>query len=253
MDAGALSILKNTIQELSLHRWHSDEIDKLATALAKAQAEIKDAALDSTNPHFRSDYATLTSCWAAVRAPFSKNGLAITQLTRIVDDEVVLDTVLLHNSGQWVRSTYPVRPEKPTPQGFGSALTYAKRYSLCGIGGIAPAGDDDDGNAASSPTPPARKAAPQKPHPVRNVVSSTEAAMGPQSETPNRPITDAQRKMLWARAKEREEQTGTDAREIIDHVCFAVGIEEKNDEGRHVFRQGNFDAVLESLKTWQPA
>ena len=69
-------------------QWSSPEIEELATALAQAQAEIKDAELDSTNPFFKHGaYATLASCWAAIRDPFGKNSLAVTQLTRLEGDE----------------------------------------------------------------------------------------------------------------------------------------------------------------------
>jgi hypothetical protein len=163
--------------------WSSPEIDKLAKALAKAQAEIKDAETDAENPHFRSAYATLASCWASARAPLSKNGLAITQLTRLEDGVIMLDTLLLHGSGQWVRSTYPVKPEKPTPQGLGSALTYAKRYSLCSVCGVSPAGEDDDGNAAS-PAPPARKRAPAPQQPTDPAVDAAFAATEPPAKPP---------------------------------------------------------------------
>jgi hypothetical protein len=215
--------------------WSSLEIDKLATALAKAQGEIGDAELDSTNPHFRSDYATLTSCWHAVREPLSKHSLAIAQLTRLEGDTVLLDTVLMHSSGQWVRSTYPVKPDKPTAQGYGSALSYAKRYSLCSVCGIAPAGEDDDGNAASpAPLRAAPRAAPQQP------------------ATPNKPITDPQRKKMWAMAKQREETTGTDARQIIDAILGDLNITEKRDDGKPLIRMGEFDAIVRGLEKWEP-
>lgn len=130
----------------------STEIGKLAEALAKAQGEIKGAAKDSTNPHYRSKYADLASVWDACRQALTKNGLSVVQLPDVSADGVFLHTTLAHSSGQWMRGTMPVKPVQDTPQGLGSALTYARRYSLAAMVGVAP-DDDDDGNAASAGTP----------------------------------------------------------------------------------------------------
>ena len=127
----------------------SEQINEIAGALAKAQGEIKGAAKDSTNPHFRSKYADLASVWDACRAALSKNGLSVIQTPDTTADGVFLYTTLAHSSGQWIRSTMPVRPVQDTPQGLGSALTYARRYSLASMVGVAP-DDDDDGQAAST-------------------------------------------------------------------------------------------------------
>lgn len=129
----------------------SPEIAKLAEALAKAQGQIKGAAKDSTNPHFKSKYADLASVWDACRTALSANGLSVVQLPDVSADGVFLHTTLAHSSGQWMRGTMPVRPVQDTPQGLGSALTYARRYSLAAMVGVAP-DDDDDGNAASEGT-----------------------------------------------------------------------------------------------------
>jgi len=124
----------------------------LFAALAKAQGAIRGAEKDRTNPQFRQGYATLASVWDACRAALSANGLAVVQATQVdADGHVLLRTVLGHASGSSVEALYPVRPTQDTPQAYGSALTYARRYSLAAIVGVAP--DDDDGEAASK-TPP---------------------------------------------------------------------------------------------------
>lgn len=128
---------------------HSDQINELATALAKAQGEIEIAVKDSENPHFKSRYADLQSCWAACRDPLTKHGLAVVQSPSHEDGVAHVTTLLTHSSGQWMRSDCSVRPNKPDAQGLGSALTYLRRYALSAMVGIAP-GDDDDGNAASA-------------------------------------------------------------------------------------------------------
>jgi hypothetical protein len=137
----------------------SETINELATALSKAQAAIKGAIEDSTNPHFRSKYASLQSYIDAAREPLTKNGLAITQLLTDINCEnmnlVTIETVMMHSSGQWISSTFSVPVSKADAQGFGSAVTYARRYSYAGIVGISPI--DDDGQAAiQQPVPVAK-------------------------------------------------------------------------------------------------
>jgi len=125
----------------------SENINELAQALAKAQGEITGALKDSANPFFKSKYADLASCWDACRAALSKNGLAVTQFPTTDPTGTYLVTSLLHSSGQWMRSSLLVQPKDDTPQAMGSALTYARRYALTAIVGVAQV--DDDGNAAS--------------------------------------------------------------------------------------------------------
>lgn len=123
---------------------------KLAEALAAAQGELKPAAKDSKNPFFKSSYADLTSVWECIRAALSKNGLAVVQTLDVQGDKAltVLKTMLLHKSGEFITSTYPVKPIKDDPQGVGSAITYARRYALSALVGVV-ADEDDDGEAAT--------------------------------------------------------------------------------------------------------
>lgn len=125
------------------------ELKDLAAALAKAQSEVKAALKDSKNPHFKSSYADLTSIWEACRTALTKNGLSVVQRTDFSDADVWLETMLLHSSGQSIAGRYPLRPQQQTPQGYGSALTYARRYALAAMVGVV-ADEDDDGNAASA-------------------------------------------------------------------------------------------------------
>lgn len=127
----------------------SAELKDLISALAKAQGVLKPAVFNRTNPHFRTKYADFTSCMDACRAPLSENGLAVIQYCDTIDGKLNLITVLAHVSGQWMRSLFPLIPSKMDSQGIGSAMTYAKRYSLCGMVGIvADEEGDDDGEAA---------------------------------------------------------------------------------------------------------
>lgn len=133
----------------------SAEIKDLIGALAKAQGELQPAVFNRVNPHFKTRYADFTSCMDACRGPLSSNGLAVIQTVQNVDGKLVLVTMLAHTSGQWMTSEFPLVAQKMDAQGIGSAMTYAKRYSLCGIVGIvADEEEDDDGNAAiGRPTP----------------------------------------------------------------------------------------------------
>ncbi len=135
----------------------SDNINELAAALAKAQGEIKGAVKDANNPFHRSMYADLQSVWDAIRGPLSSHGLSVVQFPEEIDGKLVLYTMLAHESGQWVASHLPITPGYTDkqgefvplydPQAMGSAITYARRYSLQAAAGVAPM--DDDGNAAS--------------------------------------------------------------------------------------------------------
>ena len=126
----------------------SETIGKLAEALAKAQGQMESAKFDRRNPHFGAKYASLAAVMDAARKPLSENGLSVVQTTELTERGVILHTWLLHASGEWTRSIYPVIPVKNDPQGMGSALTYARRYNFAAIVGIA-SEDDDDGNEAS--------------------------------------------------------------------------------------------------------
>jgi hypothetical protein len=127
---------------------HSQTIEKIAPALIKAQAKIKGALKDSTNPHFRSKYADLSSVVEAVKAPLLEQGITFLQGVHDAVDGVAVETMLLHTSGEWISSTMRIPAVKQDAQGYGSAITYGRRYGLQSMCGV-PA-EDDDGNAATA-------------------------------------------------------------------------------------------------------
>lgn len=131
-----------------LDKTQSDQINELATALAKAQSEMEPAIKDSANPFFKSKYADLPAIWNACKDPLTKNGLAVIQTMDFRDGQCVLITTLAHSSGQWMRSLLPIVTEKNNAQGIGSAITYMRRYALSAIAGITADDEDDDANAA---------------------------------------------------------------------------------------------------------
>jgi hypothetical protein len=135
----------------------SDSIAALAAALSKAQAQIEGAIKDSTNPHFKSKYADLSSVVDAIRKPLAANGLAYVQTINQADNAASVSTLIMHASGEWIDcGAIAVPVSKADAQGYGSALTYARRYSLSAAFGVAP--EDDDGNAAAKATPVKPKA-----------------------------------------------------------------------------------------------
>lgn len=127
----------------------SEAINELAAALAIAQGQITGALKDSANPFFKSKYADLASVWDACREHLSKNGLAVIQTTREDIEGVTVETTLAHKSGQYISGLLRMFPKDKSPQAYGSAMTYARRYALAAIVGVAQV--DDDANAASKP------------------------------------------------------------------------------------------------------
>jgi hypothetical protein len=134
----------------------------IAGAIVKAQMAFGPALKTSQNPHFKSRYADLSACVEAVIEALNANGIALIQRTLPCESGVTVETVFLHTSGETLSSgPLHVPASKADPQGYGSALTYARRYSLMAACGIAP--EDDDGNAAASK--PVTYAKPSKPSP----------------------------------------------------------------------------------------
>lgn len=129
----------------------SEEIRDIAMALSKFQGEVPTVLKASTNPFFKSKYADLSIIMETVKEYLSKNGLSITQ-TLEPSEKVRLATTLIHTSGQWISSTIELLPKDVTPQAYGSAITYARRYALSALIGVV-SDEDDDGNAASMNKP----------------------------------------------------------------------------------------------------
>lgn len=130
-------------------------------AFVKAQREFAPALKTATNPHFKSRYADLATCVEAVLDALNNHGIGLMQRTYPDDSGVTVETVFVHESGESIDGgKLHVPAAKQDPQGYGSALSYARRYSLMAACGIAP--EDDDGNAASARPAPAKPAAKAK-------------------------------------------------------------------------------------------
>jgi len=187
----------------------SEETNELFAALAKAQGAMEGAKKDSANPFFKSKYADLSACWETIRKPFSENGLSVIQPPEPTDGTTVrLKTILGHSSGQWISSVVVMTPAKTDPQGIGSCLTYARRYGLMAMTGIAP--EDDDGEG-------------------------TKVQAQPRGE---RTITQKQQKFLFVMAK----QAGFDEAGLQSFLK-TFGVEKTAD-----IKAGQFDEVLKAVK-----
>lgn len=160
-------------------------MNTLAAAFIKAKREFAPALKDKTNPAFRSKYADLGACIEAVDDALLSNGIAVYQETFEDSTGVTVETVFLHESGESLRcGKLHVPAAKQDPQGYGSALTYARRYSLMAACGIAP--EDDDGNAASKPTNNVR---PMK-HTGQTIATEHLEALDPQQQEYIREFAD---------------------------------------------------------------
>ena len=139
----------------------SEDIKELAIALNKAQYEISGAKKTSDNPFFKKSYSDLFEVIKASKEALFNNGLSFCQFPMTVDNQVGVETILMHNSGQFMSNVLLLPALKVDPQSYGSAITYAKRYALQSILGIP--SEDDDGNLASSQKSTPKKQTYQKP------------------------------------------------------------------------------------------
>lgn len=134
-------------------------MSEISKALVQAQKNFGKALKTSINPHFRSKYADLSNVVEAVIDGLNDAGIALIQKTHDVQGGVKVETIFLHETGEEYSAGLLFVPSaKPDAQGYGSALTYARRYSLMAACGIAP--EDDDGNAASNQSKPKQQAQP---------------------------------------------------------------------------------------------
>lgn len=142
----------------------SPTLSKLAAALAKAQGAIEPALKDSNNPHFGSKYADLASIREVSRKPLADNELCYFQRIRRTEMDVIVQTTLLHSSGEFIRGDCELPVVQRTPQAVGSSITYGRRFGLAALLGIV-ADEDDDGNAALASGQSAPRAQRREPPP----------------------------------------------------------------------------------------
>ncbi len=175
----------------------SESITNLVKSLTAFQGKMIAVKKDANNPFYHSKYATLDIIWDAIRKPLSENGLSITQTMNLINDKSALETTLYHISGEWISGTQLVNPIKDDPQSLGSAISYARRYSLSAILGIV-ADEDDDANAATKPTEQKQSPKPEKGS--DNIIDKAEDIPGAKGEPT---ISAAQTKKIYASVKEK--------------------------------------------------
>ena len=124
----------------------SESINEIATALSKAQGDMTGAKKGTDNTFLKSKYSDLSQVIEAISKPFEGNGLSFVQGAEFEDGRVAVTTRIMHTSGQWIEATTSLPPTKNDAQGYGSAITYAKRYGLQALAGVPSV--DDDGNDA---------------------------------------------------------------------------------------------------------
>jgi len=134
----------------------SESISKISAALVAFSGDVKGIGKDATNPHFKSQYTSLDHMIDETKPLLTKHGLTVMQFPGGDGEKVTVRTMILHESGEWIESEpLTLKPTKFDPQGAGSAITYARRYSYAAALSLS-LGDDDDGNGASAPQMPAQ-------------------------------------------------------------------------------------------------
>lgn len=143
--------IKQQLSDKVVKVYESKELHELAAALSTAQGEMVAASATSTNPFFKSKYASFSDVVHASRPSLSKNKLSVIQ-RMILDDKhgLIIETKLMHASGQWISSIMPINPPKDDAQARGSYISYMKRYSYAALVGVCTEDEDDDGNSAAS-------------------------------------------------------------------------------------------------------
>lgn len=144
----------------------SEQINELAAALSKAQSKFKHVSKDKTarikmknGGEYSYSYADLGSTWDVAREALTSNGLSVAQLPSFGDGWLMLDTMLMHSSGQYISSQMKTRADEMDVKSIGSAITYLRRYAFASITGLV-ADEDDDGSAPQQPQ--ARSVSPQQ-------------------------------------------------------------------------------------------
>src|SRR5688500_13230342 len=136
----------------------SQSIVALTAAIIKVQGGISGVKKDAVNPHFKNRYATLENVIDTARPALQQAGIAFMQAPgQVIDGSVEVTTMLVHESGEWMRSTLHVPLGKKDAQGVGSAITYGCRYSLIAMLGLPPPDDDGEASVARQEPPPKRQ------------------------------------------------------------------------------------------------
>ena len=210
----------------------SETIGALAKALVQAISEMENASKNSVNPHFKSKYADLAEVIATTKPTLQKYGLAVAQFPCFEGGAVGVETIILHDSGEWMSGTAYSPIPKQDPQAVGSAITYLRRYSLAAVCGLTQ--EDDDGHAATKPKTAAPKAETRQSTPT-----------APQAAPP-KTMTEAQRKqiMSYFTGKDREWRL-----EWVNNWLDSVKAKTRNIKSFNELPEAACAALLKELET----
>lgn len=232
---------------------NSENLDAFAKSLCAVQGELRPALKDSSNPFFKSKYADLESAVETARPILAKHGFAITQgCVERENGSWILVTKLMHSSGQWMETDCPILVKDQSAQGFGSGMSYARRYSFMAILGMTATDDDDDAEAAVGrhhqnltptkqpilkPNPPTPSPTPQPaPIPAQN---------GPiqANKTASSNLSEAQLKRLWAITK----QYGWTTKQVKELVSYKFQKDSSSD-----LTKDEYDYLTQLLQSQKP-
>lgn len=182
----------------------SETINELAVSLVKFNSEVTKIAKDAANPFFKNNYATLDTIIDAIRPILNKNGLSIMQFPTSDGELVYVTTYLLHESGEFMESDpLAMKPVKNDPQAIGSAITYARRYSLQAFLNLN-TGEDDDGNIAS-----------QKPEQMKETQNKSKDKPKPNNNNSGVKISQKQLKLLNTLISRMEKEKDIERETVI--------------------------------------
>jgi hypothetical protein len=185
----------------------SETIAELAKALVKFNSKVSKISKDANNPFFKNNYATLDNIIDEVRPILTENGLSILQIPSGDGENVIMKTLLLHESGEFLESDELImKPVKNDPQALGSAISYARRYSLNAFLSLN-TGEDDDGNNASQPQKPKQQ----------------QQSKPPVSGDSNL-ISDAQKKKMNAQITQMEKKFNLTREQVIETLGKKEGV-----------------------------
>jgi hypothetical protein len=131
----------------------SEKTELIFPAFLKSQKEMKELVKNKENPFLKSNYADLGAVLKTIKPTFHANGIAIAQDATETAAGLIVTTLLIHESGQWIEATSPIPMAKKDAQAAGSALSYGRRYGLKGVAGLSEEDEDDDGGSASELSP----------------------------------------------------------------------------------------------------
>lgn len=195
------------------------ETKNIFAAFVKAQAAFGPALKTSTNPHFKSKFCGLDGCIEAVIDALNQNGIGLVQKTHKDETGVTVETLFIHSSGESLSGgELHVPSAKADPQGFGSALTYARRYSLMAACGIAP--EDDDGEAGSGRPGQQNQQRQQSPIAAKISTTTLKAIQGFLDDKETKAVVD--RGLAHFKANKPEDLAEADAQAILKKVTTEV-------------------------------